>query len=81
MAHCITLSSLANYFLSIKRCYRGAFHFLEPGGIIFISLGVLLFFGDAYSLRIDQYTYQFAWIDHLSKSWEQRVLADLVIMF
>ena len=46
VAHTLILGNLMNLFLSINRFLNQRYHFLEPGGQIFIIVGIILILKD-----------------------------------
>jgi hypothetical protein len=46
VAHTLILGNLMNFFLSINRFLNKSYHFLEPGGQIFVIIGVILILKD-----------------------------------
>jgi hypothetical protein len=53
ISHALVLGSLSNFFLSINRSINHSTHSLEPGGQIFVIVGIIFTLSDSYRLETD----------------------------
>lgn len=48
------MGSLTNFFLSLSRSAGSSAHPLEPGGQIFVIIGILFTVSDSYMLNVNK---------------------------
>jgi hypothetical protein len=77
------LGSLSNFFLSLNRSWNHSSHVLEPGGQLFVIVGLIFVMYDSYTINIAESPHEIwdvinPW--YLTRLPYQRVIADLVII-
>ena len=69
VAHTLILGSLMNFFLSINRFFSNRYHFLEPGGQIFIIVGIFLIVKDEILMKTSEVDERYRMISFTKYDW------------
>ena len=69
-----------NFFLSINRFFSNSYHFLEPGGQIFILVGIFLIIKDEILMDTSNIDQQYRMISFADYNWHLRVIVDIIAL-
>jgi hypothetical protein len=81
ISHALILGNLMNFFLSIHRDMNGSVHYLEPGGQIFVVIGIFMVIKDEIYLDVDYFDNEdYVKNQFTNFSWQVRVLVDVALL-